>query len=187
MSPSAQLSIRLGILGLVTVVVQTAMLSQLSIFGGIADIAPLVVLSAGLLTGVLGGAVTGFWVGVLVDVASLQTLGVSSFTYIVLGYFAGRVRETNRDPGATFLPLLVGAVGTLIALTLFSVLQFLLGVESPVSLELLRQIIITVLLNTLLALPVHAAVRRVLGSAAADERRRRKRRQRPGLSPLIQP
>ena len=143
MSPTAQLSIRLGLIGLATVVLQTAMLSQLSIFGGVPDIAPLVVASVGLLSGVVGGAVTGFWIGLLVDVATMQTLGVSSFSYIVVGYFAGRVRETNRDPGASLLPLAVGAVGTLIALTVFSVLQFLLGVEAPVSLELLRQIVIT--------------------------------------------
>ena len=91
MSPTAQLSIRLGLIGLVTVVLQTAMLSQLSILGGVPDIAPLVVASVGLLSGVVGGAVTGFWIGLLVDVATMQTLGVSSFTYIVVGYFAGGV------------------------------------------------------------------------------------------------
>jgi hypothetical protein len=68
----------------------------------------------------------------------------------------------------------------------FSLLQFLLGVEAPVSFELVRQIISTVLINTLIALPVHAAVRRSLG-ATVDDRRRRRRRARPGLSPLIQP
>jgi len=186
-SPTAQISVRLGVLGLVTVLLQTAMLSQLSIFGGVPDIAPLVVASVGLLTGVMGGAVSGFWIGLLIDVLTMTTQGVTSFTYVVIGYFAGRVRETNRDPGASLLPLAVGAAATLAALTMFSVLQFLLGVEAPVSLELLRQIISTVLINSLLALPVHAAVRKTLGSAAADERRRRKRRQRPGLSPLIQP
>jgi rod shape-determining protein MreD len=169
------------------VILQTAALSQLSVFGGVPDIAPLVVASVALLTGSLTGAVMGFYVGLLVDVALLQTLGVSSFVLIVIGHFAGRVRETSRDPGATLLPLPVGALATLGTLTMFSVLQFLLGVETPVSLELLRQIVSTVLINALIALPVHAAVRRLLGSAAADERRRRRRRQRPGLSPLIQP
>ena len=90
--------------------------------------------------------------------------------------------------GATLLPLAAGAIGSLLALIGFSVIQFLLGVETPVSLELFRQIVSTALINTLLALPVHALVRRVLAPALPEEtRRRRRRRPRPGISPLIQP
>ena len=40
----------------------------------------------------------------------------------------------------------------------FSVLQFLLGVDAPVSLLLVRQILMTIVLNTLLALPVYLDV-----------------------------
>jgi len=71
----------------------------------------------------------------------------------------------------------------------------LTGVESPVSFELLVQIVSTVLINTLLALPMHALVRRVLAPALPDEPRRRRRprgearagRERVGMSPLISP
>ncbi len=187
MSRPAQLALRLGLISLLAVVVQTAALSQLSLFGATADVAPLVVVSAGLLAGSLTGALTGFWVGLLVDVALLQTLGVTSLVLVIVGHFAGRVRETARDPQATLLPLAAGGIGTFVALTVFSLLQFLLGVETPVSFELVREIVSTVLVNTLIALPVHALVRRGLGSAVADDGRRRRRRPRPGLSPLIQP
>jgi rod shape-determining protein MreD len=182
-----QLSARLLVLALVTVLVQTAAISQLSLFGATPDLAPLVVVSVGLLAGSLAGALMGFGVGLLVDLALLQILGVSSLVYVLIGHFAGRVRETVRDPQATLLPLAVGGLGTLLALTVFSLLQFLLGVETPVSLELLRQTVSTTLINTLLALPVFALVRKALGSSVPDERRRRRRRARPGLSPLIQP
>ena len=187
MSRPVQLAVRLGLVALLAVVVQTAALSQLSFFGATADIAPLVVVSAGLLAGSLAGALMGFGVGLLVDVALLQTLGVTSLVLVIVGHFAGRAGETARDPQATLLPLAAGALGTFAALTVFSLLQFLLGVETPVSFELVREIVSTVLVNTLIALPVHALVRRALGSAVADDRRRRRRRPRPGLSPLIQP
>jgi rod shape-determining protein MreD len=186
-----QLTARLLVLALVAVLVQTAALSQLSLFGATPDIAPLVVVSVGLLAGSLAGALMGFGVGLLVDVALLQTLGVSSLVYVLVGHFAGRVRETVRDPQATLLPLAVGGIGTLVALAVFSLLQFLLGVETPVSLELLRQTISTTLINTLIALPVFALVRRALGSSVEQDRRRRRRRSGgaggPRLSPLIQP
>ena len=43
-----------------------------------------------------------------------------------------------------------------------TMIQFLLGVDAPVSLLLLQQIFITVLVNTLIALPVYALVRRII-------------------------
>ena len=188
MTQSTQLALRIAALSLLLMIVQTAAMSQLSLFGATPDLAPLVVTSVGLLAGPLAGALTGFSVGLLTDLALLQTLGVSSLVYIAVGWFAGRASEILRDPQATLLPLAAGAIGSLIALVSFSVIQFLLGVETPVSLELVRQIISTVLINTLLALPVHALIRRWLAPALPDQmRRRRRRRPRPCMSPLIQP
>ncbi len=187
MTPAVQLALRLALVALFAVLVQTAALSQLSLVGAVPDIAPLVVVSAALLVGPVNGALFGFGVGLLVDVALLQTLGVSSLVYVAVGWFAGRLRETLRDPQATLLPLAAGALFTLMALVMFSLIQFLLGVEAPVSVELLRQIVSTALLATLLALPVHAVVRRVLQPALPDQTRRRRRQSRPGLSPLISP
>ena len=189
MSPSAQLALRLAALALLLVILQTSVLSQLSLFGATPDIAPLVVVSVGLLAGPTAGAVTGFGFGLLVDLALLQTLGVSSLVLLTVGWFAGRAKEVLRDPQATLVPLAAGAIGSLMALVMFSVIQFLLGVETPVSLELIRQIVSTARINTLLALPVHALVRRLLAPALPDEGRRRRRRRppRPGYSPLISP
>lgn len=190
MSQTAQLALRLAIIALALVIVQTSALSQLELLGATPDLAPLLIVSVGLLAGPLPGAVSGFGVGLLVDLALLQTLGVSSLALTAVGWFAGRAREVLRDPQATLVPLAAGAIGSLIALVGFSLVQFLLGVETPVSLELVRQIISTVLINTLLALPFHALVRRLLAPALPDDgrrRRRRRRQPRPGISPLIQP
>lgn len=186
MSLPVQLGLRLAVMALVVVLLQTAALSQVSLLGASPDIAPLVVASVGLLAGPVAGALMGFGVGLLTDVALLQTLGISSLVYVIVGHYSGLMRDNARDPQATLLPLAAGALGTFAALTVFSLLQFLLGFEAPVSLELVRQIISTVLINTLVALPIHAAVRRALGTAF-DPRRKRPRRSRPGLSPLIQP
>jgi rod shape-determining protein MreD len=185
-STHAQLGVRLGLVALLTVLLQTAALSQVSLLGASPDIAPLVIVSTGLLAGPAAGAVMGFAVGFLVDVALLQTLGITSLVYVIVGHYAGMLGASARDPQAALLPLAAGAMGTFVALTVFSLMQFLLGVEAPVSFELVRQIISTVLINTLIALPVYALVRRALGGTV-DDRRRRRRRARPGLSPLIQP
>ena len=179
---------RLVLFALVTVVVQESAVSQISIFGVSADLTPLVVMSVGLLAGSLPGAIMGFGTGLLVDTVLVQTLGVTSLLYIPIGYWAGRLREL-RDPAHGLVPLAAGAAATAFAGLGMTLIQILLGVDSPVSLLLIQQIFITVLVNTLLALPVYALVRKVVSPALPDDPRRRRRRAYTtgGLSPLQQP
>jgi rod shape-determining protein MreD len=183
-----QLSLRLVLLAFATVVIQQAAVSQISIFGVSADLSPLVVMSVGLLAGSMAGAVMGFGTGLLVDTVLVQTLGVTSLLYIAIGYWAGRLREL-RDPAHGLVPLAAGAAATAIAGIGMTLIQFLLGVEAPVSWLLLQQIFITVLVNTLIALPVYALVRRIITPALPDDPRRRRRRAYTtgGLSPLQSP
>lgn len=184
-APTPQLLARLAGVGLLGVVVQTAFVSQLPIAGANADLSPLLVMAVGLLCGSLAGGCFGFGVGLLVDVVSLQTLGVSSLVVLGVGYGAGRLREA-RDPEGTLVPIAVGAAATLAFGIGFALLQFLLGVDSPVSWPLLRQLLATLVINALLALPVYALVRRGLQPALPEDPRRRRRRAYTtgGLSPL---
>jgi rod shape-determining protein MreD len=176
---------RLAALAVLGVIVQTAAISQVTIFGAPVDLFPLVVAAVGLLTGSIVGACFGFSAGLFIDVAMLQTVGVTSLVYVLVGYGAGRLREL-RDPAHGLTPMAVGAVATLIATAGFAILTFMLGVDAPVSLLLLRQILVTVVVNTLLAVPVYAGVRRILSPLLPDDPRRRRRRAYTtgGLSPL---
>jgi rod shape-determining protein MreD len=183
-----QLPLRLAALGFLTVVVQIAAVSQVTVFGVTADLSPLVVASVGLLAGSLPGAVFGFAVGLFVDLALVQTLGVTSLLFIAIGYGSGRLREL-RDPAHGLVPLAVGAAATALATIGYSLMQFLLGVDAPVSFLLARDILATVLLNAIIATPVYAAVRRILLPALPEDPRRRRRRAYTtgGLSPLQRP
>jgi rod shape-determining protein MreD len=176
---------RLALLCVLGGIFQLTTVSQVSIFGVPADLSPLLVASVGFLCGSVPGAVFGFCLGLFIDTALLQTLGVNSLVFTGIGYGAGRVREL-RDPAHTLAPVVIGAAATAIAAVGFSLLQFLLGVEAPVSLQLLRQILMTIVLNTLLALPVYAICRRVMLAYLPDDPRRRRRRAYTtgGLSPL---
>jgi rod shape-determining protein MreD len=180
--------IRLLALGLLAVVIQVAAVSQISIFGVSADLSPLVVMSVGLLAGSVTGALMGFGMGLLVDQMLVQTLGVTSLLYIAIGYWSGRLREL-RDPAHELIPLGMGAAATAVAGIGMALIQFLLGVDAPVSFLLVQQIFLTVLVNSLIALPVYALVRRVLTPALPEDPRRRRRRRYTtgGLSPLKRP
>jgi rod shape-determining protein MreD len=184
---AVKLPLRLFLLGFVAVVVQESAISQVSIFGVSADLTPLVVMSVGLLCGSLTGAIFGFFTGLMIDLVLVQTLGVTSLLYIAIGYWAGRLREL-RDPSHELVPLAGGALASAFAGLGMALIQFLLGVDAPVSLLLLQQIFIVVLVNTLIALPVHALVRRIIRPVLPEDPRRRRRRAYTtgGLSPLQQ-
>jgi rod shape-determining protein MreD len=184
---NVKLVFRLVLLALFAVLVQESAISQISIFGVSADITPLVVMSVGLLCGSLTGAIFGFATGLLIDLVLVQTLGVTSLLYIAIGYWAGRLREL-RDPSHELVPVAAGALASAFAGLGMAVIQFLLGVDAPVSLLLLQQIFIVVLVNTLISLPVYAVVRRIIRPVLPEDPRRRRRRAYTtgGLSPLQQ-
>jgi rod shape-determining protein MreD len=182
----SNLPARLAALALAMGVVQITFVSQLPVAGGAADLAPLTVMSVGLLCGPLTGGVFGFALGLFLDVALLQTLGVSSLILLGVGYWSGRIAAVLSDPEGTFVPLVVGAAATVTMSVTYSIVQFLLDVSAPVSGVLLRQLLATLILNTLLALPVHALVRRWLQRALPAPPRRRRGTSAAALSPLQQ-
>ncbi len=182
---SGGLIARIAALSLAVVFFQAGVVSEVPVFGVTVDLSPLLVAFIGLLCGSTVGAAVGFAVGLLVDLALVQTLGLTSLVFTLVGYGCGRLREL-RDPQAALTPLLVGAGATAGALVVYSLMEFMLGVDAPVSLELLRQIVLGVLVNTIVALPMWVLVRRCLiGGLPEDPRRRRRRAYTTGgLSPL---
>ena len=185
MTLTPAMAARLALLGVLGVILQTAAISQVTVFGAPVDLSPLVVASVGLLAGSMVGAGFGFGAGLFIDIALFQTIGVTSLIYLLVGYGAGRLREL-RDPAHGLTPMAVGAAATATATVGFAFLTFLLGIDAPVSLLLVRQILITIVVNTLLAIPVHLLVRRILAAFLPDDPRRRRRRAYTtgGLSPL---
>jgi rod shape-determining protein MreD len=182
-----QLVLRIALVAFLAVVVQQVVVSQISLFGVTADVTPLVVMAVGLLAGSMAGAITGFAVGLCVDLVMFQTVGVTSLLFITVGYWAGRLREL-RDPSHGLIPLALGAVATLFTGIGMAVIQFLLGVDAPVSWLLIQQIVLQVLVNCLIALPVYEIVRRMLYRALPrDPRARRRRAYTTSLSPLQRP
>jgi rod shape-determining protein MreD len=185
-SPSATLVLRVAVLAVLVVFFQIGVVSEVPVFGVNVDLSPLLVAFVGLMCGSTLGAAGGFAVGLLVDLALLQTLGLTSLVFTLIGYWCGRLREL-RDPQAALTPLLVGAGASALSLVGYSLMEFMLGVDAPVSLELLRQIVLGIVVNTVVALPMWAIVRRALEGALPEDPRRRRRRRAyttGGLSPL---
>jgi rod shape-determining protein MreD len=168
-----RISLRVALILVATVVVQVSFFSYLSFLGVVPDVVPVVVVILGLLGGAVVGAVCGFAAGLLLDSVLLQTLGVSSLVLLSIGYLAGRYREGFEITNSLTPALLAGGL-TLLGAAGLAALQLMLGVDVPVSLLVLREILLKGLWAVLLALPVYPLLRRVLRPALVDEALRRR-------------
>jgi rod shape-determining protein MreD len=179
-----RIALRLALIVVLAVVLQLSFFSYLSFFGATPDVLTVVVASIGLLGGAVVGAVVGFAAGILLDSALLQALGVSSLALIAAGYFAGRYREGFELEGRVRIALLIGAV-TLVSTAIFAALQIMLGVSTPVSLLVVREIFVKGLLGGLLAFAVFPLLRRSLRAALVDEPRPGRTRERPAITATV--
>lgn len=171
--------LRIALLLLLALVLQLSAVGQIGLFGGHVDLVPLVVAAIAYYGGSVAGAASGFGMGFLMDLAVGGTMGASSLVLTAVGYGVGRLREL-RDPAHGLLPVPVGAAATAGWVTAFAAVSFMLDVGATVSPVVIREMIVTVLLNALVALPVFAGCRRVLRpSLVVDPSDVRRRRQPP--------
>jgi rod shape-determining protein MreD len=116
-------------------------------------------LSIALLRGSDFGAVAGFGTGLLLDTATLGTLGLTSLLMTVGGFWIGRYGETTaRD--RFHAPFVSVAVVTVLYAFGQVALQFVLGEPAPAGL-VAHALPLGLLLNLLLTLPVYALIRRL--------------------------
>jgi len=163
-----RIGLRIAIIIVVAVVLQLSFFSYLTLFGTTPNIIPLVAVSLGLLGGAMVGAICGFALGFVVDSTLFATLGVSSLMLLAVGYVAGRYREGTEISNTLMPPLLIGVL-TVASAAGFSAIQLMLGVETQVSLLVLREIFVQGLLAFLLAIPFYPLIRRVLRPAIVDD------------------
>jgi rod shape-determining protein MreD len=169
---------RLGLLLTFAVILQISALSQIGPLGGHADLVALVVAAVAYYGGSVPGCATGFAAGFLLDLATGATMGASALVLTAVGYGVGRVREV-RDPSHGLLPVPVGAAATAAWVVAFAAVSFMLDVGARVSPLVIRDMLVTVALNALLALPVFGGVHRLLRPSLAVDPLEVRRRRRP--------
>jgi len=175
---SRSAAVRVGLIVFVAVLVQVSVVSQIPLFGGRANLIPVAVAALALLGGSLTGAAAGFTAGLMLDLAMGMSLGGSSLVFTFVGYLIGRFAEL-RDVSHGLLPIAVVAAGTLGYDVAYGAITFMLDIEATVSLLVLRDMLVGLLLNSLLALPLFALVRRIVRPFVAAGRFEARRRGRP--------
>jgi len=148
--------------------VQVVVVSGWEVKGGFPDLLLVTVVALGLLRGSIPGAVLGFVGGIVVDISTLGTLGVTSLVLTLAGFWAGRYGETT-GRNRRFAPIIaVGAI-TLLAGVFGYVLHYLLDEEVVARHVLVTALAPAFVLNLVLALPVHRLVRAIVGEEMRAE------------------
>ena len=169
---------RLVAITILTVVIETAGVSGVRVLGGNADLVPLVVGAVALWSGSIVGAAVGFSVGLLLDMLLGQEVGASSLVLTPIGYWVGRFGEQN-EPSHGLLPIPVAAATTAGYLAGVAIVSFLLAFDAHLSIYAFRDMFLTIVLNSLLALPTFWLIRRILRPVLKVDPVRRKRNARP--------
>jgi rod shape-determining protein MreD len=184
--------LRLCAIMFVTVLIQLGFFAGIPLLGTTANVVPVVVVAMGLLGGAVTGGVSGFCAGLLLDVMVGGIPGVASLSLMAAGYLAGRWREGYDIVSSLVPPLLTGAL-TGVAVTVYGAMQLTLGIEAPVSVLVLREILAQVVLGALLAVPIFPLIRRLLRPALVDGATKTRARvspemlggSRPGISGIM--
>lgn len=147
-------------------ILQVTLVASGGIAGGSFDLLLVVLVAVALARGSVVGALGGFGGGLVVDTATLGTLGLTSLLLTIVGYWIGRYGETTgRDRAhAPYLSVVVATI--LYAAGAFG-LHALLGNDVSARLVLLDWLPPSVVLNLVLALPVFWLARRVLAPSGA--------------------
>lgn len=175
---TAKILARLVLIGLLGVVGQISFFSGVAVFHVSPDVLPALVVCLGLLGGSMTGAMSGFWIGFLLDCLLMQPLGGSSLVLLAVGYFAGLFRERFEIHSRLVPPLLCMGL-TLLAELGFGAVQLLLGIDSPVSLLVVRDMLLQSVYAFFLGWAIYVGLRRALRPALVEEplvRRRRRPR-----------
>jgi rod shape-determining protein MreD len=167
---------RVIVIALLGVLLQLSFFSRVELFHVSPDVLPALVACLGLLGGGMAGAVSGFAIGLFLDCLLVEALGVSSLVLLGIGYLAGLVRERFEFHGS-LVPALLCMALTLLAELGYAAIQLLLGIDAPVSVLVVRDMLLKAVYAFFLGWPTYLLIRRILRPALVEEPKVTRRRQ----------
>ena len=166
-------ALKAGVLVFLAAIAQVSMLEpRASVYGGTADVLLVTLVCVALLRGSITGAVAGFAGGLILDIATLGTLGVTALLLTVAGYWAGRYGETTGRDRPHAAPLAVAVITVLFAVGGLG-LYYMLGTDVSAHRALVTTLLPAVPLNVLVAWPVNKLCRALLRVTSGPPERAR--------------
>jgi rod shape-determining protein MreD len=143
-----------GALVALAAIVQVSIASSIEVADGHPDFVLVLVVVISLVRGPLFGACIGFTAGLVLDVASLETLGLSSLLLTLAGYWSGRFGDATTRSSAhpPFIAVALATIGVALG---SAVLHFMLNDTVSASELFARVLLPTLALNLLLTYPLY--------------------------------
>lgn len=155
-------ALKAALLLAVAAVVQVTVANRLELVDGPPDLVLLLLCGVALRRGPIFGACAGFWAGLVLDTATLETLGLTSLVLTLAGYWVGRFGESTSLHAYQAPRLLIAVTLATVGVILGSlVLHFILGTSTPIGSLFARVLLPSLALNLLLAYPLYAPCRRL--------------------------
>lgn len=150
--------VRLVLLVVTLVVLQTSVFPHLRVFGAIPDLCLVATVAIAFEEGPQTGAIFGFVSGLVVDLFLASPLGLSALANSVTGYAVG-VFQSGFVRESRTMPMVLGSIGGLIGGTIFAIVGGIAGQAGYLSLTSVRVIIVAAIYDSIVALAVFPFVR----------------------------
>ena len=159
-------AVKIAVLVFVAGVLQATVFGSAGVFGATPDLLLVTLLAIALRRGAVAGALAGFLGGLLLDVATLESLGVTSLLLTLVGYWIGRFGETTARDRA-YAPVISVVAATVFVAVGGYMLHYMLGADVLAARALGTALLAALGLNLVIGAPVFALGRLLLRS---DER-----------------
>lgn len=156
---------RLGVVLLVSLIVQQSVLDHIRIDNAHPDVMFLVAVSAGYVSGTGRGVLVGFVSGVIVDLFLPTTFGMSALVGALLAYLVALATQSLVHSSAT-LKVVTGTAGTAAGLCLYAVLGAVLGSPKMLTLDLVPALVVSTPAAAILTLPAMRFVGWAIGPSS---------------------
>lgn len=153
-------AVKAGVTLLLAALVQVSIVGWIEVAEGHPDVVLIVLVAVALLRGPIVGAAGGFWAGIVLDTAALETFGLTSLLLTLVGYWAGRFGDVTTRSSA-HPPLIAVALATLGFAFGSAILHFMLGESISAGHFFAGVLVPSLALNMLLAYPLYRLCRRI--------------------------
>lgn len=146
--------ITLALIIIINIILQSTVLTYLSIFGFVPNTALIIVVSISLLRGKYYGGFFGLFVGLIQDIIFGSVIGVNSFIYFIIGYIIGSIQNTI-DIENKIIPPICSAVSTIFYNLTYFLFMFFLSRNIPISVMLKNVFSLEILYNSILSIFIY--------------------------------
>lgn len=159
--------VRLVMVGLPVLALQTTVVADVPVAGVVLQVVLLCAAAAGVAAGPERGALAGFVLGLLFDLALTSPLGLMAFVYGLAGYLAGYINSLTVEHPRWLVAVVVGAASALSTLAQ-PVVANLIGIQGWLTTHVVRVVVVVSIANAVLAPAAVALMRWTLRVPEAD-------------------